>query len=63
MLVIKSEYIFPKTKVYSPRFDALYVHIRFTQCKRVDIILLQIRKRVVDESVRRLIRSYCVDHV
>jgi hypothetical protein len=67
MLVIKSEHKKPisqyKKEVYSPRFDALDVHIWFSQCKWVDIVLLQICKRMVDEPVGRLVRSHRIDHV
>jgi hypothetical protein len=46
-----------------PGFDSFNMHIGFLQSKWVDIIRLQIRKRVINETMRRLIRPDSVNHV
>ena len=52
--------LFPRE---SPRFPP-YFRTRLTDCKRVEIVfVVQIRKRVIDESVCCFVGPYGADHV
>ena len=48
----------------SPKLCTLDVHIRLTDSKWVDVGLgVQVGKTVVDETVRRLIATNCIDNI
>ena len=48
----------------SPVFEALHVHVRFTNCERIDVrLVVQVCQRVIHETVSRFIGANGIDDI